>query len=78
MAAPGNLGAQAVTAFDIGLGFTAQDQRLRRIQWWPANHFATHQPVHQVRSVARRCPRAEAHGSTGPWWFAVGGLHANL
>ncbi|SEO34479.1 hypothetical protein SAMN04488103_1261 [Gemmobacter aquatilis] len=51
MAAPCDLGAQAVIAFDIGLGFTAQDQCLRRIQWWPANHLAIDQPVQQIQHM---------------------------
>lgn len=50
MVASGNLGAQAVLAFDIGLGLAVQDQRQWRIQWRPADHLAVDQPVQQVLS----------------------------
>ena len=51
MAAPCNLGAQAVVALDIGPGFAAQDQRLRGIKGRPANHLAIYQPVQQVQHM---------------------------
>jgi hypothetical protein len=51
MATPGNLGTQAVIAFDIGLGFAAQDKRLRGIKGRPANHLAIDQPVQQVQNM---------------------------
>ena len=51
MAASGDLGAQAVIAFDVRLGLTAQDQCLRRVQWRPTNHFAIDQPVQQVQHM---------------------------
>ena len=45
MAAPDDLGAQAIIAFDIGLGFMVRDQRLRGIKRRPANHLAIYLPV---------------------------------
>ena len=51
MAAPSDLGPQAVVAFDIGLGFTAQDQRLRCIQRRPANHLGIDQTVQKVQHM---------------------------
>lgn len=45
MAASGDLGAQAIIAFDIGFGFAAQDQCLRGIKRRPANRLAINQPV---------------------------------
>ena len=51
MAAPDDLGAQAIIAFDIGLGFMVQDQRLRGIKRRPANHLAIYQPVQQVQHM---------------------------
>ena len=51
MAAPCDLGAQAIIAFDIGLGFVAQHQRLRGIKGRPANHLAIDQPVQQVQNM---------------------------
>ena len=51
MVASGNLGAQAVIAFDIGLGFAMQGQRLRSIQWRPADHLAIDQAVQQVQDM---------------------------
>ena len=49
--ASGDLAAKAVIAFDVCLGFTAQDQRLRGIKGRPANHLAVDQPVLQVQHV---------------------------
>ena len=45
------LGAQAVVAFDIGLGFAAQGQGLRGIEGRPANDLAIDQPVQQVQHI---------------------------
>lgn len=51
MVAPGTLRPQAVIALDIGLGFTAQDQRLRCIKGRPANPLAIDQSVLTVLST---------------------------
>ena len=65
MAASGNLGAQAVIAFDIGLRLTGQDQRLWGIKRWPANHLAIDQPVQQVQHMGlggQACRQGHFHG----------------
>ncbi len=51
MATSCDLGAQAVIAFDIGLGLAVQGQRLWGIQWRPADHLAIDQPVQQVQDM---------------------------
>ena len=51
MAAPCDLRAQAVIAFDIGLGFAAQHQRLWRVERRPTNYLAIDQPVQQVQHM---------------------------
>ena len=48
MAASGDLGAQAVTAFDFCLRFAVQDQGLRGIKRRPANHLTIDQAMQQV------------------------------
>ena len=51
MAASGDLGAQTVIAFDIGLGFTVQGQCLRRVQRRHTNQLAVDQAVKQVQDM---------------------------
>ena len=51
MAASGNLSAQTVIAFDIGLGFTVQGQCLWRVQWRAVYHLTVDQAVQQVQDM---------------------------
>jgi hypothetical protein len=51
MTASGNLGAQTVITFDIGLWFAVQGQCLWRIQWRSAHDLAVDQPVQQVQNM---------------------------
>ena len=51
MAASGVPGSQAIIAFDIGLGFAAQDQSLGRVDVRPASGLAVNQPVQDVQHV---------------------------
>ena len=51
MAASDDLGTQAIIAFDIGLGFMMQGQRLRGIQRRPIDCLAIDQSVRQVQHM---------------------------
>lgn len=53
MAAPCDLGAQAVIAFDISLGLAAQGQCLWSIKWRPTSHLAINQSMQEVRPTYR-------------------------
>ena len=55
MAASGCLGTKAVIALDIGLGFKAQDQGLRRVDIRAANSLAVNQAMKQVQHVGLGC-----------------------
>ena len=51
MAAPRDVGTQAIIAFDIGLGFMVQEQRLRGIKRRPIDCLAIDQSVQKVQHM---------------------------
>ena len=51
MAASVSLGAQSIIALDIGLGFAAQDQCLRRIEIRSTGRLAVYQAAQQVQHM---------------------------
>lgn len=65
MAASRDLAAQSVIAFDIGLGFAPQGQRLRGIQRWTTDDLAVDQAVQEVQymGLGRHAPdQRQFHG----------------
>ena len=55
MTASCGLGAQAIIAFDIGLWFALQDQRLWRIDVRPTDRLSVDQAVQKVQYVGFGC-----------------------
>ena len=68
MATLGNLGAQVVMAFTIGIWLMAQDPRLRGTKRRPADDHAVNQPVQQVQHMGlgehARCRAISTAAST--------------